>query len=230
MDNSLRIGLVVSALMAATLTNQAQAAFGNLDFESATVVSHDDNFGFLDWALAVPGWTHGEGPDTRAVYRGLTHVGTTPWYLLVDAAVQGRAPLQGSYSVAFASGHSDPQSENSPWIESFMAQQGTVPVSVRSIRFLASGSFEFRVNGAALPVLSLGQGAYGADLSAYAGQSVELRFANVSTQLHDAVVVDDVRLSSMALVPEPATGILGIAGLGWLALAMRRTAPHQLSA
>jgi PEP-CTERM motif len=214
-------GIVLTSMAFASLTAHAQA-FENLNFESAVVVSNDPMSGDLDWDLAVPGWAHGGGPDSGTVYRGMTHLGITPWYLLVDATAEWRRPLQGSYSISFASGHADAQSNTSEWVESFVSQHGVVPVSARSVRFLATGPIELRLNGTALPLVSVGQNAFAANIAGFAGNLVELRFANISNEVHDAVVIDSIRFSPTAVVPEPASVALALAGLGLIGVVTQR--------
>lgn len=204
---------------------QAQA-FGNLDFEGATVESNDPVFGFLVWDLAVPQWAHGGGSDSGVVYQGSHHVGLTPWYQLVDASAPGLSPLQGRYSLALANGHVDAQSEQSAWIESFIAQSGHVASSVRSVRFAALGQVELRVNGVAQVLHALGGNQYAADITAYAGQTVALSFVNKSTALHDPVVLDAISLSPIAVVPEPGTLAMVLVGLGIAGYQARRRSPH----
>jgi len=221
MRSAAAIGLAL-ATFASAATAQAQT-FDNLDFENATVQPNDPVFGFLTWNLAAPGWAHGGGPDSGIVYLGLHHVGLTPWYQLVDAGTQGMAPQQGSYSLAFANGHADAQSEQSGWIESFIAQSGLVGANARSVRFQAIGQVEVRVNGVAQTLHALAGNAYAVDITAYAGQIVELSFVNKSAALHDPVMLDAITVSTAA-VPEPSTWAMLLVGLGMVGLQARRQA------
>lgn len=208
--------------LASAPTVQAQI-FDNLDFENATVQSNDPVFGFLSWDTAVPSWAHGGGSDSGIVYLGLHHVGLTPWYQLVDTGTQGMAPLQGSYSLAFANGHADAQSEQSGWIESFIAQSGLVGTNARSVRFQTIGQVEMKVNGVAQTLHALGGNAYAVDITAYAGQIVELGFVNKSAALHDPVILDAITVSTTA-VPEPSNWAMLLVGLGIAGLHARRQA------
>src|SRR3954452_7314851 len=67
-------------------------SFVNLNFEAAQVVSHDPVFGFLDWNLAAPGWSHSSGSDTTIVYYGQEHLGGTQYYMLYDSLSPVYAP------------------------------------------------------------------------------------------------------------------------------------------
>ena len=106
-----RVTLSSILLASLNLVDPAEA-FMNLDFENAVIVPQDPNFGFLDWGLAVPGWSHGGGLDSGFVYYGSIHIGITPWYLLRDAqhpvAVPGYS-LEGNFSLEFSSGFTDSQ-------------------------------------------------------------------------------------------------------------------------
>lgn len=190
-------------------------AFTNLGFEDAVVVPANPVFGWLDWGLAVPGWGHSPGSDTGIVYHGHTHVGVTQWFRLVDASSVGGlpgSPLQGQYSMQFASGHvsGDPASA---WVPAYLSQTGLIPAEAMSLTFLASRAIEVTAGGASLAPLPLGGGSYAVDVSAYAGTVVELRFINTTLQLHDPVTLDGLAFSTTP-VPEPATWLLF--GLGAL--------------
>ena len=203
--------------------------FTNLDFESAVVVSNDPTFGFLDWGLAVPGWSHSLGSDTGAVYYGSTHVGQTQWFRLIDVITSpGNAPLQGQYSMQFSSGRSSTNPPG-PWVSAFLAQTGAVPSNALSLRFLATGPLAVAIDGLTVPIISTGQNAFGVDLVPYAGSTVELRFINSSQQFFDPVMLDQVSFSTTP-IPEPESWLLLSAGLALGSAFRSRTqgslAPH----
>lgn len=136
-----------------------------------------------------------------------------------------RTQLAGSYSLGFASGYASSQ-PGAPWTQAYLAQTGAIGGQINSIQFLARGpSFALFVGGQRLPLLSLGDNRYAADISAFAGTTAELRFVNLTTALHDPVLIDNVVLSPV-VVPEPAVrGLLvaGTVGLSfWLARGRRQ--------
>jgi hypothetical protein len=198
------------ATLIATLTISAVAhgqAFTNLDFEAASTAGSIPPFGFLPWSSAAPGWA---GSDTSPVFYGTTHVGTPQWFLLVDAATQPGGALSGNYSMRFASGY-ESVSPGAPWVNAFLSQSGIVPANTQSLRLLASGPLEIRVNGNVTPLVPLGAQSFGVDMSAYAGSLAEIRFINPSMQHFESVTIDGIAFSPVA-VPEVAPWML--LGLG----------------
>lgn len=205
----LAVGLVAPA---------AGQSFVNRNFENAVVVSHDPTFGFLDWNLAAPGWSHSSGSDTSTIYYGLEHMGGTQYYMLYDSSSPISAPgtqLAGRYSIGFSSGYAGPNS-GTPWTQAYLSQTGAIAGDVQSVRFLARGaSFDVFVGGVQIPVQFLGGNAYAGDISAFAGTISEFKIVNTSLTIHDPVVVDNIVFSTVA-VPEPST--VALTSMGVLAL------------
>lgn len=202
MKHLLRI-LVLAASVATSADGQA---FTNLDFEAAIVAPANPPFGFLDWNLAAPGWSHSSGADSGIVYYGGTHLGLTQWFLLTDSATQPGGVLSGTYSMRFASGH-ESNSESAPWVNAYLSQTGVIPNDAKSLTLLANGPLGLSINGTSIPLVSLGGPSFAADVSSYSGSAVEIRFTNVSLQIFDAVSIDNIGFSTSP-VPEPATWIL----------------------
>lgn len=215
-----RLSCALLFCVSAASSAQAQV-FTNLNFEAAVVVPNVPVFGFLDWSLAVPGWGHSPGSDTGIVYYGATHVGTTQWFRLLDASSPGNSPLEGSYSVQFASGYAAGPVEGT-WVNAYLSQTGLVPADAMSLTFLASRPLAVTIDGIPVAATSLGGAAFAVDVSAYAGSVVEMHFINTTQQLHDPVTLDGVVFSTTA-VPEPAPWLLFGAGV-CLAPMVRRAA------
>jgi hypothetical protein len=209
--------ILATLLLGLALALRSHAAFSNLSFEQATIVPHDGNFGFLDWNLAAPGWSHSSGADTGIIYYPLTHLGLSQWYLLVAAGTSGHAPLAGNYSLAFSSGYFTANGP-SDFTTAYISQSGVIPFDAQSLRFLATGPFAVRINGNLLPVVSLGGNAYAANISALAGVPSVLRFENTTTLIHEEVVVDNIVFSSLP-VPEPSA--VALLTLGGVLVALR---------
>ncbi len=203
----------------------AGQSFTNLGFEQAVVQSHDPMFGFLDWNLAVPGWSHTDGADTDSVYYGYSHVGVTQWFMLVDANNSTYRPLNGRYSIAFQSGYSDPG--GGAWVNASIYQTALIPAAARSVRFMATGNFGVAVDGIAPRVVSVGANTYAADISRFSGSVHRLSFTNLSQLdpywMNEPVLVDGISFSPIAIVPEPS-GLLALGGgvVGLLGLVRRR--------
>lgn len=194
-------GVVVASVAAGARS----AAFVNLDFESATVVSQNPNFGFLEWNLAVPGWQHNSGADLGIVYYGGPHLGQTGWYMLFDSQSPTHAPgtqLAGNYSVGFINGLRINGTQSS-FQQNFLSQTGDISADAKSIRLLARGPFNVFVGGNRILMLSLGGNAYGGDISMYGGMTSELKIVNTSVY-NDPLMFDNIEFSPVS-IPEPVS-------------------------
>lgn len=220
--------LIVSVIIAVATPAQSQG-FINLGFESANVQVNNPTYGFLNWNLAVPGWSHGAGSDSSIVYYRNPHAGITPYYLLVDSISPVYAPgtqLAGNYSLAFASGRANSQDFNSAWINSYISQTGNISPSALSVRLLATGApFKVFVGGAEIPMFSLGGNSYGGNIAGFAGTLSELKIMNNAPvgALGSALKIDNILFSSVA-IPEPSSLTLVALGLiSGLVLTKKRT-------
>jgi len=195
-----RILLTLIALEAAC--SCVAQTFQNLGFEQAVIQSHDPTYGFLDWGLAVPGWSHSPGSDTAVVYYPNGHAGGTQYFLLVDRFSPSFQPLQLRYSLAFHSGFFGPD-VTSGWASAYISQSGLIPGTAQSLRFLATGNFAVTVNGNTLTTFSLGNNSYGVDVSPYAGTVSDLKIFNTSPLLDFSPTLVDGFTFSSTPVPEP---------------------------
>ena len=180
-----------------------QTTFTNLNFESAQVVETTPNFGWLSWNLAAPGW----GPGGGIVYYRQTHLGDAGYFMLYDSQSPISAPgtqLAGRFSLGFANGFAGGQyASKSTFFQSYITQTGSIQSNVLSIRLLAKGSFAVFVGGVLIPMKYLGNYHYAGDISAFAGTTTDFRVVNTSDQIHDPVVLDNVELSSVAVLEPP---------------------------
>jgi PEP-CTERM motif len=218
------VALLLLAVSIADST--ASQTFTNLNFERAQVVVNDPDFGFLDWNLAVPGWSPSSGNDTSSVYYRSPHLGISQYYLLVDSISFPSSLLAGRYSLAFASGHltSDP---TSPWVQAYISQTGSIPNDARSIRLSATGIFDVFVGGVSIPMQALGGNAYAGDISAFAGTTSEFRIVNTSWAVQDPVVADNIVFSSLS-APEPSSmALLGAGAIVSVIIWRRRVRPKN---
>ena len=210
-----------------------QGTFQNLDFESATIVPISSPPGPLtvEFAPAFPGWTGyiGTNQTSSAIYDGAGLDTTT--ISIIDQgwtnAFGFGGVIDGNYTAVLAAGVIG--SVTNP-VNATLSQTAVLPGTVRSLRFLGY-SFPFQaffvtVNGQRLSLIALSSGAnyteYGADISAWAGQSANLSFTAVAPNPHSVseyLFLDDIEFSPTA-VPEPNT--LTICGLGAALVGWRR--------
>ncbi len=207
--------LVILSILAGVGFGANGQGFTNLNFERAIVQVPNPPYGFLDWSLAVPGWSHSSGADTSYVYYGSEHVGLSQYYLLMDATSPVYAPgtqLAGAYSLAFASGYQSGDL-GQPWVNAFISQTGAVPSGTSSVQMLASGPFQVFVGGVNIPMYSLGDNNYGGDVSAFAGSGAELRIVNTAPKgyVHNPTIVDNIRFSN-EMLPERIQATLANVG------------------
>lgn len=224
----LRQCLSLTALLLCSTGLWAQS-FSNLDFEAANPAAGPGPApGLLSWAAAAPGWSHGGSGgngDIDFVYQDLPHVGISPWYALLDREA-GSSVLQGRYSLSFASGHASSLDPGSAWVPAYLSQTALIPLDARSVQWLGTGPLQLFVNGQALTGVAAGPAnAWAADLSAYAGQIVELRFQNMALSPQVPVTLDGITFSTVAVVPEPASVWLLLGGLAGLTV-LRRPRRH----
>ncbi len=200
--------------------------FVNLYFEDAVVQPTIPFYGWLDWNLAAPGWSHSSGADTYHLFYQHGHLAGSQIYYLVDSTSPVNAPgaLDDQYSLAFASGYMDALSPSADWVNAYISQTGLIPGGTKSLQLLATGPFTVSVGGVNIPMVSLGDNLYGGDVSAFAGNVTELKIINTSPVglVQNLTTVDDITFSPMA-VPEPSGA--GLATMVTMAMLVRRIFP-----
>lgn len=217
--------VLVVLLLACVAGSCASQSLTNLGFELGVVEPNDPMFGWLDWSVAVPGWSHTPGDDTGIVYYGYSHIGVTQWFMLVDANNPSYRPLSGRYSMALMSGFYD--MGMTEWVNAAISQRGLIPSYARSIRFMATGNVGITVNGSHRNVVSVGPNTYAADVSGFAGSVCDLAFVDRNTSFewwtNGPSMVDSISFSTTPVIPEPSSLIaLGGGLISLLGLARRR--------
>jgi len=207
----------------------AQGTFQNLDFESATIpIIPAGEFGSpVPVAQALPGWT-AYLPNITTV----NQIGHNDLSLGGEAIIifgpqwHSSDILQGNYTIlletAFIGGAPQPS------LTAAIGQTGLVPSSAESVRFFAVGSVKVTFNGQVIPLFQLGSRTnytvYGGDISAFAGQTGELRFTSPASGPVVALL-DNIYFSTQP-IPEPSVlGLfaLGLSFLGWRSRSKRRS-------
>ncbi len=130
-------------------------------------------------------------------------------------------PLRGGYSVYLQGGRFSS-------ISAAIAQTGLVPQTAQSLVFLSvsEGSLQVTFDGQIIPMIQIGTApnyvAMGGDISAFAGQTGELRFTAFNGV--GAGLIDSILFSTQA-IPEPSTYLLfgcGVLLLGAARVAFKR--------
>jgi hypothetical protein len=189
--------------------------FVNLDFESPNTPLTPANFQ-VPAADAVPGWSVYTydlvNPQSSVVYNSLS---------LGAAAVSIQGPgslesiLQGDYSVILQGSTAGPPGGAA------IAQTGQIPQNAKSLVFF-EGYFpgvHVSFGGQAIPLVQLGTtpnySILGGDISAYAGQTGELRF---TVPADSGAEIDNIQFS---VLPVPEPGTLYVMAMGVLFASLR---------
>ena len=206
------------ALLLSLVGAAGQGLFQNLGFEQPVLPLTPVNFQ-VPTSNGMPGWTaYIDGNQVNQVVYN-----TRP----LDAAevtLQGvdsdsLAPIQGKFTVALFGA-----SRFAPQQSAAIGQTGQVPAGALALIFWGY-STDVSFGGQGLSLVLLGAtpnyNIYGADISAFSGQTGELRF---TAQPQSLDIIDNIQFSHSA-VPEPSgfgLSALGVLLLGWRILGRRR--------
>jgi hypothetical protein len=204
----------------------SQAAFTNLDFESATLPSVQSNqIATVLLSQALPGWQcyTATNPTSLGLFNTLSNTGAeiclfgpyTPNYA---------SNLISGYTVALEAG-----SYRFGQASTSIQQNSLVPVTAKSMLFDAItlsgniGDFQVILNGQNISFSLIGSGpnysTYGGDVSAFAGLPGSLRLTeNPFSNPNSTIFLDNIRFSDQQ-APEPKT--FGLLALGALILGGR---------
>jgi len=238
---NLIVGFAV-ALFASPCSVGAQS-FVNLKFESAAVTASGvQPYGtFVPIGSALPGWTAylGDQQITQVGYNmgdnstaSVILIG--PAWNSSDVGIFGVGIIQGNYSLDLQTG-ANPLNPMPYTVNASIEQNGTVPSTAETLQFEAYELTPLSVsfNGNALVPVALSSGLsadglpytlYGANISAWAGQTGELEFTADFNGSFNPIVLDDISFSTNA-VPEPSIVVLSAMG-GLLFGALKRFARH----
>jgi hypothetical protein len=232
----------VAFALASTAEMRAQGTFLNLDFEMAQISPRWD---FTDAFPHWQGFAAGSAVS-MVIYNGVLL--DSPQIGIWDANADPNfgvtcPPLFGAYSAYL-------MADAGPWPspDAELAQTGTVPADARSIAFATTSysllpnpdlrpeywQLDLLFNGQRLPYVKvmsqLDFTIWGADVSAYAGQTVELRFLlhtaypPNSPPPYDvgvAIGLDEILFSPVP-IPEPGSVGLFVSGLALLGARLLR--------
>ena len=218
-----------SLLLLSTLGAAGQSTFQNLGFENTTltVILVNPSGPWYATNATVPGWTW--SPLWNAGYGDPNTIVSFNDSAMDGAAVtlHGADPyypsLSGTYSILLQGG--------SQWVPpeyphgASIFQTGNIPPNAHSLIYLGGAALQVTFNGQLLSPVALENAPtyteWGIDISPYAGQSGELRFA---VPWLTSSMLDGIQLSSLR-VPEPSALSLGI--LGFVLVAAFTRWPNQ---
>jgi len=229
-------------------------AFFNLDFEGIRGqfkedwTKNPDRQGFFAWEDAAPGWSHSPGDDTSGMYFNTQHLSHTQGFGLVNnyngyereyLENYGELPAgtptfwEGDFRLGIGNGFLSINEEDPDYKvpqNAWISQQGLIKADMKSIHMKAEvwGVLGVWIDGVEIQMTEKTTNVWVGDISAYAGQTVELKIGENSTYIEDedsfdgGLMLDAVRLSSEAAVPEPAAFALCAGGIALLGLIARR--------
>ncbi len=206
--------------LALPLAVMGQGTFQNLDFEAATFPQSQPS-GFVSSTSALPSWTVYLGTVQQGQVTFNNPSAGSTWVSLLGTPA-GPFPystIEGNFSVLLQGGVTAPNAT--------VGQTGLIPITAQSVRFKAkpgTGALLITFGGVSIPFVSLSATAnyalYGGDISAFAGQSGDLRFSALN---QGASGPNDWNLDSIVFsnqqIPEPGT--FGMFGLGVLIFGCR---------
>jgi|ERR1051326_5108 hypothetical protein len=184
----------------------AQGTFANLDFESPILPLNPDPFFMVPTSSAVPHWTVyiGNNPVSTMVYNTV-NLGAAGVSLQSSSSIF--PPIQGNYSVIL-----QPSSGGIPTTAA-IAQTGEIPSWAKSLIFYGAPDLQASFQGASLGLTELDSrpayDVFAADISAFAGQTGEMRFTMPNLPFPSMSYLDNIQFSSQP-VPEPGTLALGM--------------------
>jgi hypothetical protein len=231
----MKLGSKISILLLAICQNGWGQGFLNLNFESANPSGYVPG-NTLPTSVAFPGWTayyssaSGTNIASTVYYDGVSAGGAAIILEDSNAASGGPLPLQGNFSVLLEGGNSifNPPGEQ---YSASIGQTGTIPNTAKTLTFWGNipGGMQITFNGQPLSFIdisnTLNYAIWGADISAYAGQSGQLLFtAPGGLPNTSGGELDNIQFSSLP-IPEPAEFALAVLGALILGFHYRRNRP-----
>lgn len=213
---------VAAVLSCAAMSASAQN-FVDLDFDEVQLPVPTP--ATLPWDEGAPGWAHSDGDSSNYVYFNFSHAGYSQFYVLESTPF---GPGSGLYAFGMRSGTFHEQEPRGDFVPAFLSQTGRLGPGVTSVSLLTSSVFfGLSLNGQAIDMRPVGLdpasptypedvltyvGEWAGDVSAFAGQVVELKITDLLPPTDfSALNVDEIRF-----LPVPETPTTALFGLGLL--------------
>ena len=226
----------VAACVAAVLSSAAMSAsaqsFVDLDFDEARLSASAP--ATLPWDEAAPGWSHSDGDSTGYVYNNFSHAGYSQYYVLEPAPF---GPASGLYGFGMRSGTFHEQEPRGDFVQAFLSQTGRLGATVTSVSLLTNSVFfGLSLNGQGIDMQPVGLdpasptyaedvlsyvGEWTGDVSAFAGQVVELKI----TDLLPPTDFSPLNIDEIRFLPVPEPSAAALFGLGLLIVLAARRGP-----
>jgi hypothetical protein len=218
-------------LLIAASSALAQGTFRNLDFEEAIAnISPDQPAGFVSAADGLPGWNaYVSSTEDTNVFQQLSQIGfnnpalSSTWVSVQSDSAVNAPALDGSFSVLLQSGiNATPTGFSKS--QSAISQTGIVPASAHSLIFRTTGPVLLSLAGRPIYLSAVpgSPGLVGGNISAFEGQTVELRLAALSSGTANpfSALIDDIQFSNM-VIPEPSAIPLSVIAVLLVTLRVR---------
>ncbi len=219
-------------LLLPALPLRGQGTFVNLNFELASLqpIPSGQYGGLVPFSNALPGWVGYLGTNqTAQALQNIQRLNSAAIGVVGPNWVtpsSGIGVIEGRYTAVLQAGDAIVTGN---YVPAAIAQSGLIPPATSSIQMKVSPVLPFSalfgvsLGGQNVPLFPLsGTSAYtryGGDISAYAGQVVELRVTAFNTLPGIGLAIDSIQFSP-EVIPEPSN--LRLFGVGALLLGWRR--------
>lgn len=221
---------LIFAVFGLTMAGFSQGSFQNLNFEEANPVAAGN--GYYSTASSLPGWQVFYGTTPISTIPVVTYPGGGDLSLTSAQLVTGASAIDGSDSVCLLGGvveNFGPGGSSLTPEAASISQTGLIPSGSQSLLFKAAsfgnGPLTVDIGGQSISFAALGGGPsytlYGANISAWAGQTETLTFsASPGVPSISNWELDDISFSPNSVVPEP--NLLGLTAVGGIIFALNR--------
>lgn len=220
MGNSMTALRLVIVLVLHSAKGNSES-FTNLNFELGRFRGDFPTFDTTE--VLIPGWTLTFDGQVQTVMAAGSGAMGSPTAWLADRRFSD--VLQGRFSAGLVPGFTSP-SEPRHWAHYGLSQKGDIPAEARTLRFLAWGIFDVRVDGVSLDLVDESPADLwvAADVSPFAGRNILLEFyttqgsPEMGASTHG---LDAIEFSPNPIIPEPSQLLIITCGMGALVLMHR---------